>query len=135
MSTFGRRGHWRTNSDGNMFWISEHKVNRKTYTLSKKDNQHFVNGHRLLETICNYCYTKIYYASIGENKKLFFNKDLSSLSIHDCRKKTEIKGEKSSLRETKPFFNSNDIRALERRADEIKNRNSEKIQNPNPKRE
>lgn len=122
MSTFGRRGHWRTNSDGNTFWVSEHKVSRETYTLSKKKNQHFVNGYRLLETICNNCYSKIYYASLGENKKLFFNKELSSLSIHNCRKKSAITVEKAPLKETKPYLDANDLRAIERRAAEIKER-------------
>lgn len=119
MSTFGRRGHWRTNANGTTTWVSEHSVSRDTYTTSQVDGVDYVNGHRLLETICKYCYQKVFYAAFKNNETKFFNKRDNEISLHNCRKATTINPEVSPTRKAKKFLNENDMLALDRRAREL----------------
>jgi len=119
MTTFGRRGHWRTNSNGTTTWVSEHSVSRETYTTSRVDGVDYVNGHRLLETICKYCYQKVFYAAFQNNETKFFNKRDNDISLHNCRKATTINPEVSPTRKARKFLNENDMLALDRRAREL----------------
>lgn len=119
MSTFGRRGHWRTNSNGTTTWVSEHSVTRDSYTISQVNGLDYINGQRLLETICKYCYQKVFYAAFHNNETKFFNKRDNEISLHNCRKATTIKSEASPTTKAKKFLSENDVLALDRRAREL----------------
>ena len=120
MTISGRKGHWRTNAAGTRFWVSEHSVERVEYTLSKRGSENYVNGHRLLETRCTYCYEKVYFVSSSKQKNVFFNTSLEPLTRHNCRKSSEITSDKTELKRTKKFLDENNAKALDRRASELK---------------
>jgi hypothetical protein len=120
MTISGRKGHWRTNSAGTRFWVSEHSVQRVNYTLSKRGSLRYVNGQRLLETRCSYCYEEVYYVSNINQKNVFFNTCLEPLTLHKCRKNSEIKTHKTTIKRTKKFLDANSARALDRRARELR---------------
>jgi hypothetical protein len=45
MTTFSRRGHWRTNSDGTTFWVIEHNVSRNDWDRYgfSEDREYFIH--------------------------------------------------------------------------------------------
>ena len=120
MTNFGRRGHWRTNANGTRFWVSEHEVTRDVFSVSVADGQHHVNGYRLSQTLCKFCYASVYYASLPQRGKVFFNLDAGSLTIHNCRKKSNIETVRTPTHRPKKFLSEADAKALDRRAEEQK---------------
>ena len=73
MTKSNRIGHWRTNKHGTTTWVTEHTVEKTVYTVSKNGSEKYVNGQKLLNTYCNYCYKKVFFISLNENKRLFNN--------------------------------------------------------------
>lgn len=120
MTNFGRRGHWRTNANGTRFWVSEHEVSRDVFSVSVTDGQHYVNGCRLSQTLCKFCYNSVHYASLPKRGKVFFNLNTDPLTIHNCRKKSNIETVRTPTRKPKKFLSEADAKALDRRAEEQK---------------
>jgi hypothetical protein len=125
MTKSKRVGHWRTNAQGTTTWVTEHTLERTVYTLSKDGTNKLVNGQKLLETYCNYCYQKVFFVSLNEKKK-YFNNNSEPLILHQCRirdKKTTIN--KRPIK-TKKFLDEKNVKALFRRVEELR-KTSDKI--------
>ena len=119
MTKSKRVGHWRTNAQGTTTWVTEHTLERTVYTLSKDGTNKLVNGQKLLETYCNYCYQKVFFVSLNEKKK-YFNNNSEPLILHQCRirdKKTTIN--KRPIK-TKKFLDEKNVKALFRRVEELR---------------
>ena len=103
MTKSKRIGHWRTNAQGTTTWVTEHTIERTVYTLSRNENDRFINGQKLLKTYCKYCYQKVYFISLNEKQK-YFNNNAEPLTLHQCR----IKNTKSRVNQkptiTKKFL-------------------------------
>ena len=129
MTSFGRRGHWRTNANGTRFWVSEHEVSRDVYSVSVTHGQLHVNGYRLSKTLCKFCYADVYYASLPQRGKVFFNLNTEPLTVHNCRKKSNIETNHTSTRRPKKFLSEADAKALDRRAEEQKKQLDKNLNN------
>ena len=119
MTKSKRIGHWRTNAQGTTTWVTEHMIERTVYTLSRNENDRFINGQKLLKTYCKYCYQKVYFISLNEKQK-YFNNNAEPLTLHQCR----IKNTKSRVNQkptiTKKFLAEDDVTAMYRRGEELR---------------
>ena len=123
MTEFSRRGHFRVNADGTRFWVSEHVVDRRHYSLTVAGKEHFVDGNKLLlRDICKHCYQTIYYASLHGNKKVFFNSLNEPLTIHNCTKNIKSNKVQEALKSTKKYLLPHEINALRARGEEVRQR-------------
>ena len=75
MSTkYTRRGHYRTNADGNTFWVSEHNVEQEYYSIRTVNGKTLINGHLpLLKDRCRTCFRPIFYTYLPSKKSLYFD--------------------------------------------------------------
>ena len=119
MTKYRRRGHYKINANGTRFWVSEHEANRHNFIVKEVTGKKVVNGQKLIQTICKYCYQKIFFISLDKNKSSFFNNDCNPLSIHKCRKSYPSLKEKSNASKPKQFLNESNKKALDKRADAI----------------
>lgn len=127
MTKSKRIGHWRTNAQGTTTWVTEHTLERTIYTFSKDGTNRFVNGQKLLETYCKYCYQKVFFVSLNEKQK-YFNNNSEPLISHQCRVKDNKKEINKKPIRTKKFLNESDVAALYQRGKELR-RKQEKNQN------
>jgi len=134
MTKSNRIGHWRTNKHGTTTWVSEHTVEKTVYTVSKNGSEKYVNGQKLLNTYCNYCYKKVFFISLNENKRLF-NNDSEPLVVHKCRNRnTNIEvNDKPTL--TKKFLDEDDLKALNRRGEALRQKSNLRKEERRIKRE
>ena len=126
MTEFRRKGHFRTNSQGTTSWVSEHSVHKVVYTVSKKNNQIFVNNNRLLPSYCKYCYQRVFFISLNDKSNVLFNSDQEPLILHNCRKETNQTKKIEKTLPARRFLEGDNLAALERRAEEQKFRKEEK---------
>ena len=71
VSSFTRRGHYRTNGNGTTYWVSEHSVDKEFYSTKNKNGDNLINDRaKLLPTTCRHCYKK-YFMPIYLLKDLF----------------------------------------------------------------
>ena len=129
MTEFSRRGHFKTNANGTRFWVSEHTVERRYYSLTTKGKDHFVDDDKpLLREMCKYCYQTVYYASLRPRQQIFFNALSDPLTIHNCRKEKKSDKTASSLRTSPNYLKPHEVEGLEIRAEEVRqNREKNKL--------
>ena len=119
MTKSNRIGHWRTNKHGTTTWVTEHTVEKTVYTVSKNGSEKYVNGQKLLNTYCNYCYKKVFFISLNENKRLF-NNDSEPLIVHKCRNRNTNIEVSDKPTQTKKFLDEDDLKALNRRGEALR---------------
>ena len=119
MTKSNRIGHWRTNKHGTTTWVTEHTVEKTVYTVSKNGSEKYVNGQKLLNTYCNYCYKKVFFISLNENKRLF-NNDSEPLIVHKCRNRNANIEVNEKPTQTKKFLDEDDLKALNRRGEALR---------------
>lgn len=119
MTKSNRIGHWRTNKHGTTTWVTEHTVEKTVYTVSKNGSEKYVNGQKLLNTYCNYCYKKVFFISLNENKRLF-NNDSEPLIVHKCRNRNTNIEVNDKPTQTKKFLDEDDLKALNRRGEALR---------------
>jgi len=119
MTKSNRIGHWRTNKHGTTTWVTEHTVEKTVYTVSKNGSEKYVNGQKLLNTYCNYCYKKVFFISLNENKRLF-NNDSEPLIVHKCRNRNTNNEVNDKPTQTKKFLDEDDLKALNRRGEALR---------------
>jgi len=119
MTKSNRIGHWRTNKHGTTTWVTEHTVEKTVYTVQKNGSEKYVNGQKLLNTYCNYCYKKVFFISLNENKRLF-NNDSEPLIVHKCRNRNSNIEVNDKPTQTKKFLDEDDLKALNRRGEALR---------------
>ena len=124
MTKSKRIGHWRTNAQGTTTWVTEHTLERTIYTLSKDGAHRFVNGQKLLETYCKYCYQKVFFVSLNEKQK-YFNNNSEPLISHQCRTKDVKKTINQKPVKSKKYLGKDGISALYRRGEELSKKSKE----------
>jgi len=124
MTKSKRIGHWRTNAQGTTTWVTEHTIERTVYTLSKDGTNKYVNGQKLLETYCKYCYQKVFFISLNEKQK-YFNNNSVPLIHHQCRTKDVKKTINQKPIKSKKYLGKDGISALYRRGEEISKKSKE----------
>lgn len=121
MTEFSRRGHFKTNANGTRYWVSEHTVERRYYSLTTKGKDHFVDDDKpLLREMCKYCYQTVYYASLRPGQRIFFNALSDPLTIHNCQKEKPSNKTTDSLSVPSPFLQPHEVEGLKIRAEEVR---------------
>ena len=134
MTKSNRIGHWRTNKHGTTTWVTEHTVEKTVYTVSKNGSEKYVNGQKLLNTYCNYCYKKVFFISLNENKRLF-NNDSEPLIVHKCRNRNANIEVNEKPTKTKKFLDEDDLKALNRRVEALRQKSNLRKEERRIKRE
>lgn len=119
MTKSKRIGHWRTNAQGTTTWVTEHTIERTVYTLSRNENDRFINGQKLLKTYCKYCYQKVYFISLNDKKK-YFNNNVEPLTLHQCRMKNTKSRAYQEPSLSKKFLAEDDVMAMYQRGEELR---------------
>ena len=122
---FKRRKHQRTNARGTTFDVKSHDVFLNFSITSIRGRQKIVNEHsRLMEDICRNCYNKVYFISLSDNRKIFFNNDSNPLVRHDCLGKKQQKEHYGKLKNQEKLY-ADQAEVFRRRFGEIKKRPNE----------
>lgn len=122
MAEYSRRGHYRTNANGTTFWVRGHHVVREEYTLSRRGDDFFINGTKVIPNVtCKHCYKQVFFYQNEHGSRVYFDRLGDPWPKHDCyhgapQKEGERQGAGSS---PKPMGPQYDPEVLERRHAEI----------------
>ncbi len=96
MSTFRRKGHWRTNKNGSTFWVGEHDVNSEAWEYNslysqdifqkegKRNNISFYSSFVNPNAKCPICKKSVFYYESPHGGKVYFDSLGPPWLKHQC---------------------------------------------------
>ena len=104
---YERQGHYRTSVNGNVHWVRSHSVISEDLILSQVGSAFFVNGSKIEERRCQYCYKAVYFYQNEHGSRVFFDRLGEPWPKHICyhgTKEADARGKAKSVKTKKAPF-------------------------------